>query len=134
MTMRWIWLVPSKIWVIVDRLAVSAGRWWPVRPGVSTDPAPPRWGPGRDGRTEQDRAGLPKSAQEPGLLHDRDDRDATRVLHGELPDSDGLRQVVSTLISATPPLPQWHALYKRTADKRLRRHGPQVSISSLGSA
>ena len=63
-------------------------------------------GPGRDGRTEQDRAGLPKSAQEPGLLHDRDDRDATRVLHGELPDSDGLRQVVSTLISATPPLPQ----------------------------
>ncbi len=72
-----------------------------MRPGVSTDPAPPRWGPGRDGRTEQDKAGLPRSAQEPGLLHDRDDRDAMRVFHGELPDSDGLRQVVSTLISAT---------------------------------
>ena len=24
MTMRWIWLVPSQIWVLVDRWAVSA--------------------------------------------------------------------------------------------------------------
>jgi hypothetical protein len=27
MTMRWIWLVPSYIWVIVDQRAVSAARW-----------------------------------------------------------------------------------------------------------
>ncbi len=26
MTMRWIWLVPSSTWVIVDWMAVSAGR------------------------------------------------------------------------------------------------------------
>ena len=34
MTTRWIWLVPSQIWVIVDLGAVSAGR-WPVDGGSS---------------------------------------------------------------------------------------------------
>ena len=36
MTMRWIWLVPSQIWVIVDRTAVSAGN------GAQTDRVPAR--------------------------------------------------------------------------------------------
>jgi hypothetical protein len=39
-TMRWIWLVPSQIWVIVDRVAVSAGRSRAGWLGVSTDSAP----------------------------------------------------------------------------------------------
>jgi hypothetical protein len=39
MTMRWIWLVPSYIWVIVERRAVPAGRRRAAGCGVSTDPA-----------------------------------------------------------------------------------------------
>jgi hypothetical protein len=39
MTMRWIWLVPSYIWVIVDRRAVSAAGWHDQQHGVSTGSA-----------------------------------------------------------------------------------------------
>jgi hypothetical protein len=38
-TIRWIWLVPSYIWVVVDRTAVSAARRRVGYRGISTDPA-----------------------------------------------------------------------------------------------
>ena len=39
MTRRWIWLVPSKICMIVDLRAISAGRWPAGGPGIATDSA-----------------------------------------------------------------------------------------------
>ncbi len=38
-TTRWIWLVPSQLWVVVDQRAVRTGRWHTGWGWVSTDSA-----------------------------------------------------------------------------------------------
>src|SRR5579862_8884193 len=100
MTIRWIWFVPSKICMIVDHGAVSAGRRPVWGPGVSTDSARGSGGVFRFGMVPSGPAGVVKDG--PGAVPGGGDEVAVYLVGdldalvpepaGDLGDRDALGQ------------------------------------------